>query len=208
MVDQRWNLIAPIAAMAQAAMQLASGLLRNSNSTVGSIALEVGYRSEAAFARARPILEQMGKTIVHAGGAGNGQAAKICNNMILGAVMIATCEAFALAEKSKLVKSLSRLDMIGFTVYALSFRYGQRHAVELAAAAGLPIVAEAIDFGSPPCSRICCSISMTCWFAPPCSGPHNAQMPAEIDAKRFAPLLPTSAPSERAARSESLMARR
>ena len=52
-----------------------------------------------AFDRARPLLEQMGKTIVHAGGAGNGQAAKICNNLILGASMIAVCEAFLLAEK-------------------------------------------------------------------------------------------------------------
>jgi 3-hydroxyisobutyrate dehydrogenase len=54
---------------------------------------------EADFARAKPILEAMGKTIVHAGGAGNGQAAKICNNMILGVSMIAVCEAFVLAEK-------------------------------------------------------------------------------------------------------------
>src|SRR5262249_18522320 len=52
-----------------------------------------------AFARAKPILEQMGKTIVHAGGSGNGQAAKICNNMILGLSMIAVSEAFVLAEK-------------------------------------------------------------------------------------------------------------
>jgi len=55
--------------------------------------------SDAAFAKALPILEAMGKTIVHAGGAGNGQAAKICNNMLLGISMIGTCEAFALAEK-------------------------------------------------------------------------------------------------------------
>jgi 3-hydroxyisobutyrate dehydrogenase len=54
---------------------------------------------DAAFERARPVLEQMGKTIVHAGGAGNGQAAKICNNMILGASMIVVAEAFLLAEK-------------------------------------------------------------------------------------------------------------
>jgi 3-hydroxyisobutyrate dehydrogenase len=54
---------------------------------------------DAAFERARPVLEQMGKTIVHAGGAGNGQAAKICNNMILGASMIVVSEAFLLAEK-------------------------------------------------------------------------------------------------------------
>lgn len=55
--------------------------------------------SEEAFAAARPILEQMGKRIVHCGAAGAGQAAKICNNMILGATMIATCEGFVLAEK-------------------------------------------------------------------------------------------------------------
>jgi 3-hydroxyisobutyrate dehydrogenase len=55
--------------------------------------------SPEAFATAKPILEAMGKRIVHCGGAGTGQAAKICNNMILGATMIATCEAFALAEK-------------------------------------------------------------------------------------------------------------
>jgi 3-hydroxyisobutyrate dehydrogenase len=54
---------------------------------------------EAAFIRAKPMLEAMGKTIVHAGGAGNGQAAKICNNMILGVSMIAVSEAFVLAEK-------------------------------------------------------------------------------------------------------------
>jgi len=52
-----------------------------------------------AFAAAKPILEAMGKRIVHCGGAGAGQAAKICNNMILGATMIVTAEAFVLAEK-------------------------------------------------------------------------------------------------------------
>jgi 3-hydroxyisobutyrate dehydrogenase len=55
--------------------------------------------SEAGFRRAEPLLRAMGKTIVHAGPSGNGQAAKICNNMILGISMIAVCEAFALAEK-------------------------------------------------------------------------------------------------------------
>ena len=55
--------------------------------------------ADAAFARARPVLEGMGKTIVHAGGAGAGQAAKVCNNMLLAITMIGTCEAFALAEK-------------------------------------------------------------------------------------------------------------
>jgi 3-hydroxyisobutyrate dehydrogenase len=53
----------------------------------------------AAFDRGRPVLEAMGRTIVHAGPAGNGQAAKICNNMMLGVSMIAVCEAFSLAER-------------------------------------------------------------------------------------------------------------
>jgi len=55
--------------------------------------------SDEAFARALPVLETMGKRIVHAGGAGAGQAAKICNNMLLAISMIGTCEAFALGEK-------------------------------------------------------------------------------------------------------------
>jgi len=55
--------------------------------------------SAQAFTRAESILQKMGKTIVHAGGAGTGQAAKICNNMILGVSMIAVSEAFVLAEK-------------------------------------------------------------------------------------------------------------
>jgi 3-hydroxyisobutyrate dehydrogenase len=54
---------------------------------------------EKSFAAAKPVLEKMGKKIVHCGGAGAGQAAKICNNMILGVSMIAVSEAFALAEK-------------------------------------------------------------------------------------------------------------
>jgi len=55
--------------------------------------------SEKAFARGLPVLEKMGKRIVLAGGAGAGQAAKICNNMLLAISMIGTCEAFVLAEK-------------------------------------------------------------------------------------------------------------
>jgi 3-hydroxyisobutyrate dehydrogenase len=54
---------------------------------------------DQAFARAKPVLEAMGKKIVHCGAAGAGQAAKICNNMILGVSMIAVGEAFVLAEK-------------------------------------------------------------------------------------------------------------
>ena len=54
---------------------------------------------EAAFERARPLLEAMGKTVVHCGPAGNGQAAKMCNNMMLGISMIGVCEAFTLAER-------------------------------------------------------------------------------------------------------------
>jgi 3-hydroxyisobutyrate dehydrogenase len=55
--------------------------------------------SAHAFARGKPVLERMGKRIVHCGEAGNGQVAKICNNMILGASMIAVGEAFVLGEK-------------------------------------------------------------------------------------------------------------
>jgi 3-hydroxyisobutyrate dehydrogenase len=55
--------------------------------------------SEEAFAKVRPLFEVMGQKAVHCGPSGNGQAAKICNNMILGVTMIATCEAFALADK-------------------------------------------------------------------------------------------------------------
>ena len=64
----------------------------------GTLTFMVGG-SAAAFARAEPVLQKMGKTIVHTGPAGNGQAAKICNNMILGVSMIAVSEAFVLAEK-------------------------------------------------------------------------------------------------------------
>jgi 3-hydroxyisobutyrate dehydrogenase len=55
--------------------------------------------TDAAFAIARPLFEVMGQKAVHCGTSGAGQAAKICNNMILGVTMIATCEAFALADK-------------------------------------------------------------------------------------------------------------
>ena len=53
----------------------------------------------ASFAKARPILEKMGRTVVHCGEAGAGQAAKLCNNMLLAICMIGTSEAFTLAEK-------------------------------------------------------------------------------------------------------------
>ena len=64
----------------------------------GTLTFMVGGTDEA-FARAEPILSAMGKAVIHAGGAGAGQAAKICNNMLLGASMVATCEALALAKK-------------------------------------------------------------------------------------------------------------
>ena len=64
----------------------------------GTLTFMVGGADET-FERARPVLEAMGKNIFHAGGAGNGQAAKICNNMILGISMIGVCEAFVLAEQ-------------------------------------------------------------------------------------------------------------
>ena len=64
----------------------------------GTLTFMVGG-TKAAFARAQPILAVMGKAVIHAGDAGNGQAAKICNNMLLAIHMIGTCEAFAMAEK-------------------------------------------------------------------------------------------------------------
>lgn len=66
--------------------------------TAGTLTFMVGG-DDQAFVRAKPVLEKMGKNIFHAGGGGNGQAAKICNNMLLGISMIGTCEAFVLAEK-------------------------------------------------------------------------------------------------------------
>ncbi len=64
----------------------------------GTLTFMVGG-DDKAFARAEPILSAMGKAVIHAGASGAGQAAKICNNMLLGASMIATCETFALAKK-------------------------------------------------------------------------------------------------------------
>ena len=64
----------------------------------GTLTFMVGGTQEG-FARAEPILARMGKAVIHAGGAGAGQAAKICNNMLLGIHMIGTCEAFAMAQK-------------------------------------------------------------------------------------------------------------
>jgi 3-hydroxyisobutyrate dehydrogenase len=64
----------------------------------GTLTFMVGG-SDEGFARAEPILAKMGKAVIHAGGSGAGQAAKICNNMLLGIHMIGTCEAFAMAQK-------------------------------------------------------------------------------------------------------------
>lgn len=64
----------------------------------GTLTFMVGG-SDEAFARAKQVLGSMGKAVIHAGAAGNGQAAKICNNMLLGIHMIGTCEAFTMAQK-------------------------------------------------------------------------------------------------------------
>ncbi len=64
----------------------------------GTLTFMVGG-PESAFETAKPLFDIMGQKSVHCGAAGNGQAAKICNNMILGITMIGTCEAFALADK-------------------------------------------------------------------------------------------------------------
>ena len=67
----------------------------------GTLTFMVGG-SDAGFAAARPVLAAMGKAVIYAGAPGAGAAAKICNNMLLGAAMIATCEAFRLAERLRL----------------------------------------------------------------------------------------------------------
>ncbi|MBA3836870.1 MAG: 3-hydroxyisobutyrate dehydrogenase [Zymomonas sp.] len=64
----------------------------------GTLTFMVGG-TDAGYARAQPILAAMGRAVIHAGASGAGQAAKICNNMLLGATMVATCEAFLLAGK-------------------------------------------------------------------------------------------------------------
>ena len=64
----------------------------------GTLTFMVGGSGDG-FERAREYLEKMGKAVIHAGGPGSGQAAKMCNNMLLGASMIATCESFVLAQK-------------------------------------------------------------------------------------------------------------
>jgi 3-hydroxyisobutyrate dehydrogenase len=64
----------------------------------GTLTFMVGGTAEA-YARAEPVLAAMGKAVIHAGRAGSGQAAKICNNMLLGASMVATCETLALAQR-------------------------------------------------------------------------------------------------------------
>jgi len=66
--------------------------------TAGTLTFMVGGDA-IGFEKAKPLFDIMGQKAVHCGPSGNGQAAKICNNMILGVTMIATCEAFALADK-------------------------------------------------------------------------------------------------------------
>ena len=66
--------------------------------SAGTLTFMAGGSPES-FAAAKPLLEVMGRKIVHCGDAGAGQAAKICNNMILGISMIGVCEAFVLGEK-------------------------------------------------------------------------------------------------------------
>ncbi|WP_366140613.1 3-hydroxyisobutyrate dehydrogenase [uncultured Tateyamaria sp.] len=93
-------------ARAVAAQAEAAGLLSVDAPVSGGIGGAAGGTltfmaggSAAAFAKAEPLFDIMGQKAVHCGDAGAGQAAKICNNMILGVTMIATCEAFALADK-------------------------------------------------------------------------------------------------------------
>lgn len=93
-------------ARAVAGQAIAAGLLAvdapvsggTGGATAGTLTFMAGGSAEA-FAVAAPLFDIMGQKAVHCGDSGAGQAAKICNNMILGVTMIATCEAFALADK-------------------------------------------------------------------------------------------------------------
>ncbi|WP_282021290.1 3-hydroxyisobutyrate dehydrogenase [Ruegeria faecimaris] len=93
-------------ARAVADMALAAGVLAVDapvsggigGASAGTLTFMAGGSAEA-IEKARPLFDIMGQKAVHCGDAGAGQAAKICNNMILGVTMIATCEAFALADK-------------------------------------------------------------------------------------------------------------
>lgn len=89
---------------------------------------------DKAFAAAKPVLEKMGKKIVHCGGAGAGQAAKICNNMILGISMIAVSEAFVLAEARALASGAvrRRLDLVGPVLVADDLLPGAGSGADLA----------------------------------------------------------------------------
>ena len=90
---------------------------------------------DAAFALAKPILRAMGKKIVHCGGPGTGQAAKICNNMILGISMIGVGEAFVLAKKLGLSDAGAvrcRLDLLGFLLVAQHLLSRARSGADLA----------------------------------------------------------------------------
>jgi 3-hydroxyisobutyrate dehydrogenase len=93
-------------ARAVAEMAEAAGLLPvdapvsggTGGAAAGTLTFMAGGSAEA-FAMARPLFDVMGAKAVHCGPSGSGQAAKICNNMILGVTMVATCEAFALADR-------------------------------------------------------------------------------------------------------------
>ena len=104
LIDSSTIDVATAREMAAAAEQRGFALLDApvSGGTTGAAAATLTFMvggAEAAFERAKPLLQQMGRTIVHAGPAGAGQAAKVCNNLMLGISMVGVGEAFALAEK-------------------------------------------------------------------------------------------------------------
>lgn len=92
----RSNIEAAVAAGLEAVDAPVSGGIAAAEA--GTLTFMVGG-TDKSFARAETVLAAMGKAVIHAGGAGAGQAAKICNNMLLGASMVATCETLAMAQK-------------------------------------------------------------------------------------------------------------
>jgi 3-hydroxyisobutyrate dehydrogenase len=88
------------AAAAEAGFDMLDGPVSGGTAGADAATLTIMVGGSAqGFARAQPILAAMGRTIVHAGPAGSGQAVKICNNMLLAISMIGVCEAFTLADK-------------------------------------------------------------------------------------------------------------
>ena len=130
--------------------------------------------SDEGVTRARPILEQMGKAVVHTGPSGNGQAAKICNNMILAVSMIAVSEAFVLAQRLGLRRREAVRGEQPFfrpVLVAHQLLPGARTGPELARQPGLPARLHCSDDGQGSAARSGCGAERRCAHAHGSAGP-------------------------------------